>query len=362
MPRVTCAGVLQRTAWCLGTALLLALPACVTTYEEMSLSEQEGTLPANAVMQTIPFGEPATTAEQRVLHELYAGVFLRLQEAAKEGDPAQIEALLAAYERGALPTWAVARLAGYRALALGLRFTRHARESGSLSLLASGAGETASESRPPALGETLNFQYSLPAPNEPVDLGGRMDDDPCGFAVSLTIEDTFVDGSSRRDSQSGLVWVPQRLRLAGDVTLTLPVTVDLPSMGAVRRNVNVRLDILPGYVGIGDVRAAISRTTVAATSITQWPPERAEVLADPLDSLRKGLRLGGIAGGRRAYLAALAATGADRQTAMELLIEQVRVGRGDQELVAMSALRSMTSLEILVGDRDGWLAWWQARQ
>ncbi|MCA8965753.1 MAG: hypothetical protein KDC48_12790 [Planctomycetes bacterium] len=368
---MTPAGAWRRVGRCFGAAATLLLAtACVTTYEEAPLFGVPGDkteVPPYAVVQTIPFGETPTTPEEKVLHELYSGVFDRLQQAATDGNVAEVEALLAAYERGALPTWVQARFGGYRSLALGLRFVRHARERGVLALQPGPDADPATDAATdpaavPVLGQPLEFRYTLPAPSEPVVLGGRMDDDPCGFAVALTVEDAFVDGSTRRYSNQDFVWLPQQHQLTGKQPLTLPVRIDLPAVGAVHRTVHVRIDVMPGYVGIGGLRAAVSRSTLAATSVEQWPEERAEVLAEPLESLRKNLQLGGIAGGRRAYLAALAARGDEREQAFAMLIEEVRCGRGDQSLVAMASLQAMTGNHILVGDRDGWLAWWQARK
>ena len=357
-PGVTPAGVWRSARRFGAAAALLLAPACVTTYEDAPLLGDDLERPAYAVAQTIPFGETPTTPEEKILQELYSGVFARLQAAAADGNVAEVEALLAAYERGALPTWVQARFAGYRSLALGLRFVRHARERGEMALQKAPDGTE----RVPLLGEPVEFQFVLPPASEPVVLGGRMDDDPCGFAVALTVEDAFVDGSSRRYSNQDFVWLPQQHRLAGSQPLTLPVRIDLPAVGAVHRTVHVRIDLMPGYVGVAGVRAAVARSTLAATSLEQWPEERAEVVATPLESLRQNLQLGGVAGGRRAYLAALAARGDDREQAFGMLIEEVRCGRGDQSLVAMAALRAMTGNNILVGDRDGWLAWWQARR
>ncbi len=378
---VTPAGAKRRVARCFGAAAaLLSATACVTTYEEAPLFGVPGDKiapPAYAVAQTIPFGQTPTTPEEKLMMELYSGVFSRLHEAASDGNVAEVEALLAAYERGALPTWVQARFGGYRSLALGLRFVRHARERGELALLPAGAGDrvadpaldtvgdpagAAATAAVPVLGQPLEFRYTLPAPGDAIELGGRMDDDPCGFAVALTVEDAFVDGTSRRHSIQDFVWLPQRHELTGNRPLTLPLQVDLPAVGAVHRTVHVRIDLMPGYVGVGGVRAAVSRSTLAATTVEQWPEERAEVLLAPLESLRTNLRLGGMAGGRRAYLAALATRGDDREQAFAMLIEEVRCGRGDQSLVAMATLRAMTGDNLLVGDRDGWLAWWQARK
>ena len=47
---------------------------------------------------------------------------------------------------------------------------------------------------------------------------------------------------------------------------------------------------------------------------------------------------------------------------MALLIEQIRFGRQDQALVAMAALQVIAGETLPIGDRQAWLAWWQARR
>ncbi|MFM1873893.1 MAG: hypothetical protein RL398_3315 [Planctomycetota bacterium] len=339
-----------------GAALAAALlgAACVTTYEEAPLFETDLRRPDFAVTQTIPFGETPASPEEQLLLELYAGVFTRLEEAVAEGNADTIDSLLGAYDRGALPDWVVARFDGYRALADGIRFVRHATERSTLEVAAPA----------PALGEErpLEFLFTLPPAAEPAELGARDDDDPCGFLVALTVEDAFVDGTSRRYSSQDFLWPPTRHRLAGTAALTLPVRVDIPAAGAVARTVHLRVDLLPGYVTLGGERAAVKLTTLAAVSHTQWPAERADVLADPLAALAAGLREGGLAGARKVWLAAQSARGEAQTAAWALLVEQVRTARPDAAQLAMAALKASTGAGILVGDRDGWLAWWQSRQ
>jgi hypothetical protein len=329
--------------------------ACVTEYEAAPLVDTSLVRPDFAIAQSIPFGAVATSAEDQVLLDLYASVFQRLQQAVEEDSPATIDALVAAYDRGALPDWVRERFEGYRNLAEGQRFLRHARERSAVTLP---AGD------PPVLadGTALEFTFELPPYAEPVVLGGRDDADPTVFAVALTVEDAFVDGSSRRYSHQDFVRLPSGQVLAGEAALRLPIRVDLPANGAVMRTANVRVDLLPGYLLVGERRAAVRLATLAAASATQYPAERAEVLADPLAALRQNLKQGGVAGARRAWLAALATRGADRRAAEELLIEQVRTASAEPAAQAMAALQVLTGVRILVGDRDGWLAWWQSRQ
>lgn len=336
-------------------AALLLGSACVTEYEAAPLVDVSLVQPEFAIAQSIPFGEVATSAEDQVLLDLYASVFQRLQLAVEEDSPATIDALVAAYDRGALPAWVAERFEGYRNLGEGLRFLRHARERSSVAL-------PAAEPPPLADGNVLEFTFELPPFVEPVVLGGREDADPTVFAVALTVEDAFVDGSSRRYSHQDFVRLPQRQVLAGEAGLRLPIRVDLPTNGAVMRTANVRVDLMPGYLLVGERRAAVRLSTLAAAAATQYPAERADVLAEPLSALRAALQQGGLANARRAWLAAQATRGDDRRSAEALLIEAVRTASAEPAANAMAALQALTGVRILVGDRDGWLAWWQSRQ
>jgi hypothetical protein len=92
-------------------------------------------------------------------------------------------------------------------------------------------------------------------------------------------------------------------------------------------------------------------------------PQGFEVVRErPLAELRQALRPLAPAQFARVWLAAHFLPSSERDTALELLMEPVRFGRDDQAQVAMAALQLLTGAAVPVGDRDGWLAWWQARR
>jgi hypothetical protein len=288
-------------------------------------------------------------------------VLLRMQEAQQERDLSQLETLLASYERPDLPPRIQEHLAGYRAVAIGLRFLDSAPRQSKLLLAPTAAGGER-PSAPPPLGEPLRLELQLAAGVEPARLGGRDAEDPVRFAVAVTVDDSFVDGGSRSASTTEFVWLPADFDLTGSSVLTLPIAVDLGGGDAVRRTVLVRVDLMPGYATVAERRVPIRRTRLAAASFTQWPKGYEALAKAPLAELKAALRRFEPSQFARAWLAALQIGSEERPQAIALLIEQVRFGGPEQAQVAMAALRSITGVEVPVGDRDGWLAWWQQRR
>lgn len=352
--------------------------ACVTTYEDSSFfGSKPEPMPVTGSV-TIPIGWQGAGPNARQLAELYGGILERMQRAAADRDVAQLQTLLDQYERSDLPAGLVEHLSGFRAVLAGLRFQRHAAERAVLAVVpraaadaapapataAAGAAATAvgpTDAVPP-LGEPLSFELSLPAPATAVLLGGREDEDPVFFSVSITVEDALVDGGTRSASKQDFVWLPAALSLGGNTVLRLPVAVDAPAGFAVRRDVHLRIDLMPGYVRSAGLRAPIQRTSIGACMVSQWPAGSDKVAAAPLARLQAALRAFEPDQFVAAWIAASFTRGAERSEAQRLLIEQVRFGRADQAQVAMAALYAITDAGLPIGDRDAWLAWWQARR
>ena len=80
--------------WIVGKALAaaaaLSAAACVTTYEDMPVATKHSQLPL-AVPVAIPFSDEGVREDQRLLYEFYGSVFERMQSAAADRDPAQLE-------------------------------------------------------------------------------------------------------------------------------------------------------------------------------------------------------------------------------------------------------------------------------
>ena len=296
--------------------------------------------------------------------QFYASVLRQLNEATKDGDLPQLEALLASYERVDLPPAVQDRIRGYRGIARGLRFCREAAQRATIELVTPEAGAEAppAEGGVPALGAPLRLEMRLPAGSVPVLLGGRDDADPIGFLVAITVDDSFVEGSTQSSQSHNFSWQTSAFELAAGAVLRLPIEIDLAGVTAVRREVHVRVDLMPGYVRVAGERAPVSQTAIAARTLTQWPVGYGAVAAAPLTELKAALGAFGPKTFARAWLAAAATKGPDREVAIDLLLEQVRLGRADQAQVAMAALRGITGIQFLVGDRDAWLAWSRDRR
>jgi hypothetical protein len=345
-----------------GAAALL-LAGCVTVYEDQPLFGKKVPPPDFAVPVTIPFPTNEQLGGSATAAAFYRGMIDRLHEAVRQRDPEEIEARVALLDRPDLPAPIAEHVRGYRAIARGLRFCRHAAERATLQVVPPPAdAQVPVEQGVAALGAPLQLELGLPAPADGVRLGGEREDEPIGFAVAITVDDRFVDGSSASVSTQKFVWLPEPVELRGAEVLRLPIAVELPGDNAVRRDVLVRVDLMPGYVRTDLGRAPVARTGIGAASASQWPVGYGAIAASPLQELRAALRAFGPKTFPRAYLAAAATTGPDRETAIELLVEQVRFGRPDQAQVAMAALRAADAAELPIGDREAWLAWWNQRR
>ena len=223
---------------CTAAAVSVLAAACVTVYDDAEADEPGSLeLPAYAVAQTIPLGKSGSSPEERLLLQFYGGVLERLQEAADDHDSAALFGLLEAYDKPNLPEWLAGRLRGYRALGHGLAFLEHAASDSRLTLVtdpaAGAAGDAAAIA--PAIGAPVHFEFSLPAGPRPVRLGGRAGDDPIGFAIAITIDDLYVDGGSRTQSDQDFQWLDEAFPLDEGAVLRLPLSFAIPVGKAVRR-------------------------------------------------------------------------------------------------------------------------------
>lgn len=348
-------------------AALAALFAtgCVTTYESFDESAEAARLAALAVPVAIPFPDVGAN-DDPLLRQFYDGIIRRLQGAADEGDWRLIDALVDSYDRPELPPAIGEQVRGYRSVARGIVLEHHFRANATLQTVDPGArtrrGKLPAEVPVPPLGEALHLELRVPAATDPVRLGGRGDPDAMAFTVAVTIEDDDASGGMHSTHLEEIVRLPEPMVLRGDVALTLPIDVDAFAGDAVHRTVYVRVDLMPGHVVIGERRAPVRRLTIAAGSWSQWPRGYEVLAREPLRALRAALRPFDRGNFAAAYLAALAAPPAQREEVVALLIEQVRNGDDAQAQVAMAALQKVTGASAPIGDRDMWLAWYQARE
>ena len=335
-----------------------ALAGCVTTYETTSLvdapSKEKLATPPSV---TIPFGADGSPSDSEFTR-FYQRVFERMQEAAAERDVQQLEILLASYDREDLPVSIRERVAGYRAVARGLRFVAAAAAAAKLVLLPTVAGKD----EPPALGAVLRYELQLPALGEPYQRGGPDEADPFGVSIAYVVADTFVDGGTQSTKERRLEYLPAAFTLQGAAVLRIPIEIDVPAGNAVHRNVRVRVDTLPGSVRTEAGTVPVGQATLARTELPLWPKGHEAVRAAPVQQLRTALQAFEPRNFARAYLAATFAPPESRGEVLGLLIEQVRLGQPDQAQVAMAAMKAITEVDLPIGDRDAWLAWWQARR
>lgn len=350
--------------------IALVAGSCVTVYEDAPLIDVTTAPPEFAVAQSIPFGSPDASPEERLLAQIYDGVLRDMQRAVVAGDADELRGLLAAYDKPKLPPVIRDRIDGFRLLEIGLRFTNHAAAKSTLAVVTHPDADpiaVASESTAPTvvvppIGKPVHLEFVLPPHAEAVHLGGRGETDPIGFAIAMEIEDWFVDGGSRTERRHDLQWLQDGFDLDGTRVLRQPFTLEVDAGRAVRRTVTMRIDLVGGYVGIDGKRVPLPRRrTLAALRFVQWPAGHEPIQRRPLDTLREALRIGDAAHLPHVFLGATFTSGADREQALLLLIEQVRMGSLQLADVAMATLRDLTGVDIAIGDREGWLAWWGMR-
>ncbi len=337
---------------------LLLLPGCVTTVVDDNPLTGATTDPV-----VIELPNAATSPDDVAVQQFYESILARLHAAHRERDLETMHALIGGYLRDEAPAWARQRLLGFRALAAGLQFEQFVARSARIATSTPAPAEgTAAAADVESVGTPMQVELELPTmPGTMVRLGGRDDDDPVAFQVVIRVTDQFLDGSTREHRDSDILRLPVGVAL-DTAPVQLPVRIDLGSGDAVRRVTDVRIDLLPGYVHVGDDRAPVRRTTLAATTLTQWAAGHREIRQAPLASLRAAQQQGDPASWPRIRLAAEFASAAERADVEALLIDWVRLGTPQQAIVAMATLRAIGCAQNPVGDRDGWLAWWQSHR
>ncbi len=339
-------------------AVAAALGGCITTYEDAPLfGPPAKSTPVSLASVSIPFPE-LEQGEDPVARAVYEGLLKRMQDAVGRADRADLATLLALAERPDQPVWLQERLAGYRLAERGLLFRDHLRSNAKLEMTAADASASSATAALP-LGAPLRCDLVVPPVDPPFRLGAADEDQRIGFLVAVAVEDAFVDGSTRDSSTNRLLCLPQAVVL--DRELRVPIALDFPAGDAIHRTLSLRIDLVPGYVGVDGRSAPVQGGAIAASRVECYPIGYELVAGAPLEHLRAALQRGDRASFATVYLAATATKGAEREPAIAALIEQVRLGRPDLAIVAMAALRAMTGVEVSIGDREGWLAWWQAR-
>lgn len=344
----------------------LVMAGCVTTYEPVPLlgSSSVPAIPIETVVVPIAAGPRSESA----VEVLYGRILEQMQEASRHRPPdlpdlVLLEALLARHDRAGLPARVEASMAAFRGIAAGLRAAERMRSAATVVWLGSaGAVDVGQVASIPPIGAPLQVELRIPALATATRLGGRGEADPARFVVGLQVEDSYVDGAVNRWSNQELVDLPRAVDLVDDTVLTVPVGVAAPGGESLRRRVFVTFELLPGFVQQDGAKVPVRRTLLAAAELTQLPRGAELVAQEPLQHLRTALSDFAPARFPRAFVAAMLVRDAEREVAIDLLIDTVRLGRTEQALVAMVCLREIVRDGPPVGDRDGWLAWWQGRR
>lgn len=337
-------------------ALAFLAQACVTT-------EFDDDPVATAVPVVLePIAAPAGT--DQTLVQFYESLLAQMLEAHQDRDLPRLRTLLEGVAPLAQPDWVAPRIAGFDALSCGLQFELATEQKGRLSEVEPVAAADGIAPLPrTSIGSELVYEFELPAPpGGPWRLGAVGEPDPVAFQVALVVREHFLDGTEKKLEDADVIRLDRAIELA-DEPLRLPVRIDLGASECVRREVELSVQLLPGYVRRGDLRAPVRTTLVASGRALQWPPGHEVIRTAPLRTLQNAQRLGDRAHFKHVRLAAEFAPPTERPEVERALMEWVRLGRPDQALVAMAALRAITERGApVVGDRDAWLSWWESRR
>lgn len=331
--------------------LAVLLGACVATPVTQDATPD---LAGAAQPIVVPIAGAAVPAspDERIAAEFYRGLLIRLNEAYTDGDLPLLRRLLATGRSDQAPAWARERRDNFAAAADGLALEQHCRQWARLDLVETGT-----------LGTRLRLELVLPpVPGVDYVLGGEADPMPFALGMRLQVDDEFTDGSTGSQGSGATLRLPRAVALGGGKELRVPIELDPPATAAVRRTVRVRVELLPGYVQVAGRRAPLRRTELGVQQVTQYPAGHEPLRTQPLLALREAMRRGDPDHFPHVWLAAVFAPETERAAVLAELVQWVRLGRPDQQQVAMAALKAVTGARPAVGDRESWRAWWQARQ
>jgi hypothetical protein len=317
--------------------MAFAAAACVTQEIEPEAAAERS---VDARTVVVPFaGRAASSAP---VSAYYSDILAQMQDALQHRDLERLRELVASHDRPEAPQWVRDHIDGFAAAALGLEFELHA------------ARHTRIELPAPTLPIGAPVQVAL-AVSAPPGRSVRAASTPVKFLMSVRVVDSDAYGGRSERSSSTIV----EAEAAQDAPWRIPFGMDLPAGRAVVREVDIRAELLPGVISIDGTDAPVRRIAVGQAVETYYPEGVEPIRAQPLRTLERAVALGDEAHFAHEYLAARFIPEADRAAAIEILIRQVRLGTPAQVRAATAALRLLTSEEIVLGDRDAWLAWWQ---
>lgn len=325
--------------------LLLGAGGCVSSRIET---------PAPVAAAAAPVIVPLAPQQQGsgAADRYYQDVVRQLREAAAERDLERLRRLLEIHRRAAAPQWAKDRMDRFEELTDGLEFELAAARGARLQLV----GE------PPPIGEPVAAELRLGLPDGPAAvLAGRDEDLPAAFEIRFTVVDRGVGGTRWERRSSSVLRLERKVRLDRE-EVRLPFRLELDAGSAVIRQVRIEADLLPGGVELGGRIVPHQRVMLAKLTAMFYPANYRPIRVKPLLTLRRALRIGQARYFPHVLLAAHFMPEADRQAAIELLIEVVRLGRPAQVRVAMAALRELVPQSAVLVTREDWLRWWGRRK
>jgi hypothetical protein len=299
----------------------------------------------------VPIG--TTDPQAGASDDYYRDVLMQMRSELANGDLDALLRLLAVHDRTDAPLWVQEQIQGMRIGSRGLWFRREVLRHGEFRL---------DETKPTPIGATLALGLVLHGRRDtPIVLGGPDSEAPANFLLSLEIEDVDAFGSSLVRRESDILRPRSDVRLHEDaLVLTFELTV--PPGSACVRIVQVTAEMLPGQVRIEGELVPTQRAKCATRRIVQYPVGADAVAAAPLAQLREALAAGTDNFFPHVHLAARflaerSPDDADRATAIDLLVQSVRLGSAPQARAAGAALRVLTGEPIDAIARDRWLEW-----
>ena len=320
----------------------LALSACVTTTLDEPPIEARAIPLQTAVV--IPFD--GASGNSGPVDQYYSSILQQMQEALGGRDLNQLNGLLAGHDRDNAPSWARERIARFQTAALGLEFEAHAAEHSRIEVVYPGR----------ILGEAVDFVFELDTPSNHDVLLEDTRRSGLRFLATLSVvdHDAYGGRTTRTASRTLRLRKPLTRHMQHPSEATFKAAADPTS--AVLRELNVVVELLPGTVQIDDELAPIQRMKLAETTEIFYPTGTDVIREKPMATLRGALALGDPKHFPHQYLSAHFMPEEQRDEAIEMFVENVRLGNAAQARVAMACLVVLTGEEIRWEiEKPGWL-------
>lgn len=286
----------------------------------------------------------------------YSSICDQMRQAWLERDRARLAALLATHDREDAPAWAREQMRGYGTLQKVDGFER---------AVASAARIARLDPNTP-LGEATALEFSIPALGaeagvESIVLGEHGSSVAAHFQIAVQATD-YEPRGGRATHRRKLVLSPERAIDLRKATLRLPFAIEEAPPGVVLRELEIRVELLPGKLEIDGAELPCRRAPCATTTVSVWPAGVEPIRKAPLTTLREALRRGDVDHFPHVWLAARFLAPTDRGLGLRLLLDTIRLGTPDAAVAAMAAAREIVGdPSPPIGDREAWLAWWQAK-